>query len=76
MKRFDAYEISGVKKDEEGFCEVITDPDIRPDFWSLYGHIEGEGVRCIGDFDSQDHAVEVYNLIVGEDAHRFPVTIN
>jgi len=75
MKRYDAYEISGVCKDEDDYCEVVTDSAIKPDFYSLYGHIEGEGVQCIGDFTEKNDAIEVYNLIVGEDTNRFPVTI-
>lgn len=71
-KRFDAYEILGVEQIDADNCEVVTDGS-KPDFYSLYGHLKGEGVQCIGDFTTRAHALEVYNLIVGEDANRFPI---
>lgn len=33
------------------------------DFWTLYGHITGEGVQAIGDFDTCLHAEEVFARI-------------
>jgi hypothetical protein len=35
------------------------------DFWTLYGHIPGEGVQAIGDFDTRQHAEEVFARITG-----------
>ena len=43
---FDDYEVSGVREYGNGtdrFCERVTDDDAQ--FWSLYGHIPGQGRR-------------------------------
>jgi hypothetical protein len=66
---FDAYEISGVREYGKGkrrHCEQVTDDEAQ--FWSLYGHIPGEGLECIGDFTTRQHAEEIYARITG---HRF-----
>jgi hypothetical protein len=47
---FDGYEIHGVREFDEGgskWCEQV--PDDEAVFWSLYGHIPGEGVDCIAE---------------------------
>jgi hypothetical protein len=65
--RFDAYEIHGVREFDEGrgtFCEQVPDDDAE--FWSLYGHIPGEGVMSIGDFTTRQLAEEVYARITGD----------
>jgi hypothetical protein len=64
---FDAYEIHGVREFGRGksrHCEQV--PDEEAQFWSLYGHIPGQGVECIGDFKSREFAEEVYARITGE----------
>lgn len=63
---FDDYEIHGVREHDEGtgkYCEQVPDEDAA--FWSLYGHIPGQGLECIGDFKSRQHAEEVYRRITG-----------
>ena len=63
---FDGYEVHGVREFDEGgnkWCEQV--PDDGALFWSLYGHIPGEGVDCIGDFKTRQHAEEVYARITG-----------
>src|SRR5262249_41127367 len=35
------------------------------DVWTLYGHIDGEGVEAIGDFATREHAEEVFRRITG-----------
>jgi hypothetical protein len=63
---FDCYEIHGVKEYEEfgnKYCEQVSDEEA--DFWRLYGHIPGEGLSCIGDFKSREHAEEIYAHITG-----------
>ena len=65
--RFDAYEIHGVREFDEGngkFCEQVPDGDAE--FWSLYGHVPGAGVICIGDFATRQFAEEVYARITGD----------
>ena len=64
--RFDDYEVHGVrefKRGAKGYCEQV--PDEKSHFWSLYGHIPGRGLDCIGDFKSRDAAEEAYARITG-----------
>ena len=63
---FDAYEIHGVREFDDGdgrYCEQV--PDTEAEFWSLYGHIPGQGLDCIGDFKTRQHAEEVFARITG-----------
>jgi hypothetical protein len=65
--RFDAYEIHGVREFDDGngkYCEQV--PDATAEFWSLYGHIPGAGIDCIGDFRTREHAEEIYARITGK----------
>jgi hypothetical protein len=64
---FDAYEVHGIiEYDESGtkWCEQVADHQAT--FWSLFGHIPGQGVLCIGDFETRDHAEEIYARITGK----------
>ena len=68
-KRFDAYEIAPCRRfREDGECDRFyyepCEPD-EADVWTLYGHIEGEGVEAIGDFESYEQAKLVYARITG-----------
>jgi len=66
MKSFDNYEIHGVHEfsdDGRQFCEQV--PDDQAMFWTLYGHIDGEGVEAIGDFATRQHAEETIQRITG-----------
>lgn len=66
MKAFDAYEVHGVTEFGTGrrrHCEQVSDAESQ--FWSLYGHIPGEGLECIGDFKTRQHAEEVLARITG-----------
>ncbi|HEX4054698.1 MAG TPA: hypothetical protein VHX86_10575 [Tepidisphaeraceae bacterium] len=68
---FDDYEVHGVKEyDEAGrpYCEQVADEEA--DFWSLYGHIPGEGLDCIGDFKTREHAEQIYARITGRSYRR------
>lgn len=72
--RFDAYEIHGVREYGEGddaSCEQV--PDEPAEFWSLYGHIPGQGVDCIGDFATREHAEEVFARITGRRYTETPI---
>jgi hypothetical protein len=64
---FDEYEIHGVPElrgaDGTRYCEPA--PDDEAHFWSLYGHIPGQGLECIGDFKTRQQAEEVYARITG-----------
>ncbi len=65
--RFDGYEIHGGREFGRGksrHCQQVTDEEAQ--FWSLYGHIPGQGVECIGDFKSREFAEEVDARITGE----------
>lgn len=63
---FDKYEIHGIKtygKGSRRYCEQVEDS--KADYWSLFGHIPGQGVDCIGDFATREHAEEVFARITG-----------
>jgi hypothetical protein len=73
--RFDGYEIHGIFRmsDDDGrsFCEQV--PEGEAQFWSFFGHIPGQGLDCIGDFQTRDHAEEVFARITGR---RYTDTTN
>jgi hypothetical protein len=67
---FDDYEIAPcrrLREDGEGvrFYYESCEPHAA-DVWTLYGHIPGEGVQTIGDFDTRAHAEEVFARITGQ----------
>jgi len=77
LTQFDDYEIHGMKRlngcpgsEEEPIgrmidnCEQVSDHEA--DFWSLFGHIPGQGLDCIGDFATREHAEEIFTRITGE----------
>src|SRR5438128_3244434 len=69
MKAFDNYEISPCKRYEEphrpgSFYFEVCEPK-EADAWTLYGHVNGEGVQAIGDFTNRDHAEETFFRITG-----------
>jgi hypothetical protein len=67
--RFDAYEVHGVREYEGAtfgqgkYSEQV--PDEEAEFWSLYGHIPGRGIECIGDFETRRLAEQIYARITG-----------
>ena len=66
---FDNYEISPCTRTEEPdapgkFYFEVCEPH-EADVWTLYGHIDGEGAEAIGDFDTREHAEEVFQRITG-----------
>lgn len=67
--RFDAYEIQPcrryVDRDEPQVSFVEPCEPCEADFWTLYGHVPGEGAQAIGDFDTRQHAEEVFARITG-----------
>jgi len=71
---FDGYEVHGVAEFDGGagkFCEQVADEEAQ--FWSLYGHIPGQGLDWIGDFNTRKRAEEIYARITGRwyaDARR------
>jgi hypothetical protein len=69
MKLYDNYEISPCRRYEEPdspqkFYFEVCEPD-EADVWTLYGHINGEGVQAIGDFTNREAAEEVFYHITG-----------
>ena len=69
MKVFDNYEISPCARFEEPdvpgkFYYEVCEPE-EADVWTLYGHINGEGVQAIGDFSKREYAEEVFERITG-----------
>jgi hypothetical protein len=67
--RFDNYEIHGVREyhgapfGQGKYSEQV--PDEEAQFWSLFGHIPGRGLECVGDFESRELAVQIYARITG-----------
>ena len=72
--RFDDYEVHGVKRFDADHDEQVEDAEA--DFWSLFGHIPGQGLDCIGDFATREHAEEIFARITGrryaESDNRIP----
>lgn len=69
MKAFDNYEISPCRRYEEPessgkFYFEVYEP-LEADVWTLYGHVNGEGVQAIGDFATRAHAEETFFGITG-----------
>src|SRR5579871_1041201 len=69
MTPFDNYEISPCQRLEEPdqpgkFYFEVCNPE-EADVWTLYGHINGEGVDAIGDFANPKHAEETFFRITG-----------
>lgn len=69
---FDAIELAPVAVYEDGECEPyesladIPKAEVHQVLWSIYGHTPGEGVQCIGDFTTRDHALEVIRRLLGD----------
>jgi len=68
--RFDAYEIAPCRRfredgERDRFYYETCMPE-EADVWTLYGHIPGQGVEAIGDFESCELAEQVYGRITGE----------
>lgn len=69
---FDAIELAPVGVFEGGICEAyesiadIPKAQLSQILWSIYGHTPGEGVQCIGDFTSREHALEVIRRLLGD----------
>jgi hypothetical protein len=66
-KVFDNYEISPCWRIGDGdrsFTETCDEEDAQ--FWTLYGHIKGEGAEAIGDFATRNFAEEIYFRITGQ----------
>jgi uncharacterized protein DUF6900 len=68
-RRFDDYEIQPCRRymdlDEPHISFVEPCEASEADFWTLFGHIPGEGAQAIGDFDTRQHAEEVFARITG-----------
>jgi hypothetical protein len=70
MNVYDNYEISPCKRYDEPespgrFYFELCEPE-DADVWTIYGHINGQGVEAIGDFATREAAVEVYSRITGQ----------
>jgi hypothetical protein len=67
---FNSYEIGPCRRFREDgqrdrFYYEACAPD-EADVWTLYGHIPGRGVDAIGDFETREHAEEVFARITGQ----------
>ena len=66
MKPFDNYEVHGIAEFGRGrnrHCEQVPDDEAK--YWSLFGHIPGQGLECIGDFKTRQLAEEIQARITG-----------
>lgn len=68
-KRFDGYEIQPCRRyvdaDAPGLSFVEPCEPHEADFWTVYGHVAGEGVHAVGDFEDSAHAEEIVARITG-----------
>src|SRR5262245_31804316 len=63
---YDNYEIQGCREHGAGAGRYVEPcHDSEAQFWTLYGHINGQGVEAIGDFHSREAAEEVHYRITG-----------
>lgn len=67
MKRFANYEIEGCREYEKGTdnAHIERCDDAEAEFWTLYGRVNGEGVRAITDHATREEAEEMLYLITG-----------
>lgn len=67
---FDTLEVHTVYEDHDQHVEQIAAgdeiPDDCPHYWSLYGHVTGEGLHCIGDFNSFEAACDMATKLGGQ----------
>lgn len=71
MKPFDNYEISPARRfndqgqpDPDGNNFEVCQPH-EAHVWTLYGHIDGEGVDAIADFPTREDAERLFQQITG-----------
>lgn len=69
MTPYDNYEISPCQRFEQPdkpghFYFEVCEPH-EADVWTLYGHLPEGGAEAIGDFDSREHAEQVFQRITG-----------
>jgi hypothetical protein len=60
---FDDYEVHGIRAVEPYYEDFEQVDDSDAQLWSLFGHIPGHGLECIGNFDSRQLAEAVYARI-------------
>jgi hypothetical protein len=65
---YDNYEISGCCRFDDGDGRTFTETCVEEaaQFWTLYGHVNGEGVQAIGNFKSRVAAEQVFFRITGQ----------
>lgn len=49
----------------ESLADVPKD-EVQQMIWSIYGHMPGEGVQCIGNFPTRAHSLEVIRRLLGD----------
>lgn len=74
---FDAYEIHGCRMlrgeiyDHYFVREHVEQcDDDEAQFWSLLGHVTGEGLHSVGDFSTREEAFEIQQRIECLDVHK------
>jgi hypothetical protein len=62
---FDSYEIAPVRKtDDDEACEICAPSEAQ--YWTLYGHIPGEGVDAIADRQTKAQCEELLYRLTGQ----------
>lgn len=61
MNNYDAYEITPMRlvENDPVLGEIVepADPGDKVHFWTLFGHVPGEGVECLDDFPTEEAAI-------------------
>ena len=71
-KRFDAYEVRRVFE-KDGICQPVDSEEEakyyrksgHDEYWTLYGHRDGEGVEAIADRKTEEEVHELLFAITG-----------
>lgn len=70
---FDAIELAPMLEiDDEGTVEQVwslvelSEAERERVTWSIFGHMPGRGLECIGDFESRDLALDVIRMLLGD----------
>ncbi len=71
--RFDAYEIHGIAiVDIYGSYEPVD--DAKAERFAFFGHVTGEGLHFLGDFETRREAQTLMDRITGQASNPFSPT--
>ena len=64
-KTFDAFEVHPCCYVDATGTDLETCDAVDADVWVVYGHRANIGITAIGEFDTQQEAQEIYDLLTG-----------